>query len=81
VRKVSQTVQFVGAREGGMDEILAHFGLTIAISQNTSARDHGATAARARRQAGSAPAPKSKWRGVRRLLEECEESAALTANN
>ena len=51
MRKVSQTVQFVGAHEGGMDEILAHFGLTIAISQNTSARDHGATAARAVRRA------------------------------
>ena len=42
VRKVAQTVQFVGAFEGGVDEILPHFGLGIAIGQNPPAGGHGA---------------------------------------
>src|SRR5262245_8814185 len=48
VRKVTQTVQFVGAPEGGMDEILPRFGLAISISQNTAARGHNDPQRRAR---------------------------------
>jgi hypothetical protein len=48
VRKVAQTVQFVGAFEGGVDEILPHFGLAIAIGKNTPAGGHGARQRRAR---------------------------------
>jgi len=42
IRKVTQTVKFVGAFESGMDDTLPRFGLAIAISQNTAVRGHGA---------------------------------------
>ncbi len=62
---------------GGVDEELPHFGLAIAVGQHACALSPlRRTMVRASRQAGSAPVPESKWREVRRLLEECGESAA-----